>query len=69
MRQSRLVRKPRGKGLSPHQIVEDEVARLRDLDLTALKVRWLNEYSRKAPKHLTRHLLFRILPTRSKPIV
>jgi Protein of unknown function (DUF2924) len=55
------MRKPERKGFSSRQKVEDEIAHLRDLDLTALRARWLNEFSRTAPKHLTRHLLFRVL--------
>ena len=41
--------------------IEDQIARLRDLDLMGLRVCWQNEFGRPAPKHLTRYLLFRIL--------
>jgi DUF2924 family protein len=55
------MRKPTRKGSSQQQIIEDEIAHLRDLDLTGLRAWWLNEFRRQAPKHMTRHLLFRIL--------
>jgi hypothetical protein len=55
------MRKPGHRTLSQRQTIEDEIAHLRDLNLTALRARWLNEFCRSAPKHLTRHLLFRIL--------
>ena len=38
-----------------------EIARLRDLDITALRSRWHTVLGRPAPPHLPRHLLFRIL--------
>jgi hypothetical protein len=41
--------------------VEDRIARLRDLDLAALRTCWHNEFGRTAPKHLSRYLLFRVL--------
>ena len=53
------MRKPGRKGLS-RQKAEDEIAHLRNLDLSALRARWLNE-SAAAPKHLTRYLLFKVL--------
>jgi DUF2924 family protein len=49
------------KGTVQRQTIEDEIALLRDLDLTGLRTRWQNLFSRAAPKHLTRYLLFRIL--------
>jgi Protein of unknown function (DUF2924) len=42
----------------------DEIARLRDLDLLHLRARWRTVFRRKAPDHLPRHLLFRILAYR-----
>jgi hypothetical protein len=44
--------------------LEDEIGRLRDLDLPELRARWRNVFRRKAPEHLPRHLLFRILAYR-----
>src|SRR5262249_16907562 len=44
--------------------LEDEIARLRDLDLPNLRARWRTVFRRKAPEHLPRHLLFRILAYR-----
>lgn len=44
--------------------VDVEVARLRDLDLQGLRTRWELVHGRKAPAHLPRHLLFRILAYR-----
>jgi hypothetical protein len=44
--------------------VDDEVARLRDLDAEGLRARWKTVHGRAAPAHLPRHLLFRILAYR-----
>jgi hypothetical protein len=44
--------------------LEDEIARLRDLDLPTLRARWRTVFRRKAPEPLPRHLLFRILAYR-----
>ncbi len=44
--------------------VEDEVARLRDLDPVALRARWRVVTGRAAPKGLSRHLLLRMLAYR-----
>jgi hypothetical protein len=41
--------------------VEDQIANLRDLDLTGLRTSWQNLFGRSAPKHISRYLLFRIL--------
>jgi len=46
--------------------LEDEIARLRDLDLPTLRARWRSVFRRKAPAPLPRHLLFRILAYRLK---
>jgi hypothetical protein len=53
----------RKRGNSTSQVVsiEGQIAQLRDLDLTGLRVCWHNEFGRTAPKHLSRFLLFRIL--------
>jgi hypothetical protein len=44
--------------------LEDEIARLRDLDLSTLRARWRTVFRRKAPEPLPRHLLFRVLAYR-----
>ena len=44
--------------------LEDEIARLRDLDLPTLRARWRSVFRRQAPEPLPRHLLFRILAYR-----
>lgn len=41
-----------------------EIAHLRDLDIDALRARWQNEFRRRPPAHLPRHLLFRMLAYR-----
>ena len=38
-----------------------EIARLRDLDIGALRTRWRNVFRRQPPPHLPRQLLFRVL--------
>ena len=49
---------PDGKALA------NEIARLRGLDLEELRARWHTAFRRRAPPHLPRHLLFRILAYR-----
>ena len=44
--------------------LEDEIARLRDLDLSALRARWRSAFRHKAPDHLPRHLLYRMIAYR-----
>jgi hypothetical protein len=44
--------------------LEDEIARLRDLDLMGLHARWKGLTGRKAPPHLPKHLLLRLLAYR-----
>jgi hypothetical protein len=41
-----------------------EIARLRGLDAEALRKRWQVVFGRRAPAHLARHLLFRIIAHR-----
>jgi Protein of unknown function (DUF2924) len=48
--------------------IEDQIAHLRDLDLTTLRTCWQNDFGRPAPKHLTRYLLFRILAYRTQAV-
>jgi DUF2924 family protein len=52
------------RGTVQRQTIEDEIALLRDLDLNGLRSRWQNQFSRTAPEHLPRYLLFRILAYR-----
>src|SRR5262249_54842556 len=54
----------RRRKLPPKVSIEDEIARLRDLDLKGLRVRWLNVFGKPAPDHLTRYLLFRVIAYR-----
>jgi Protein of unknown function (DUF2924) len=44
--------------------LEDEIARLRGLDLVGLQARWRTMFGRRAPAHLPRHLLLRIVAYR-----
>jgi hypothetical protein len=44
--------------------LEDEIAHLRDLDLSGLRARWHSVFRRKAPGHLPRHLLYRMIAYR-----
>src|SRR5581483_5062529 len=47
-----------------HEGIDDEIARLRGLDITSLQSRWHTLFGRKPPSHLPRHLLFRIIAYR-----
>ena len=44
--------------------LDNEIARLRGLDVEALRARWHTVFRRRAPLHLPRHLLSRILAYR-----
>ena len=44
--------------------LDTEIARLRGLDVEELRARWHTIFRRRAPAHLPRHLLFRILAYR-----
>jgi hypothetical protein len=44
--------------------LNNEIARLRGLDVGDLRARWHTVFRRRAPPHLSRHLLFRILAYR-----
>ena len=44
--------------------LDHEIARLRGLDVGELRARWHTLFRRRAPPHLPRHLLFRILAYR-----
>jgi hypothetical protein len=49
---------------APVSELEDEIAHLRDLDLPGLQARWHSVFRRKAPDHLPRHLLYRMIAYR-----
>src|SRR5208282_4061147 len=49
---------------APVSELEDEIAHLRDLDLRGLRARWHSVFRRKAPNHLPRHLLYRMIAYR-----
>jgi hypothetical protein len=44
--------------------LEEEIAHVRDLDLSGLRARWHSVFRRKAPDHLPRHLLYRTIAYR-----
>jgi Protein of unknown function (DUF2924) len=53
-----------GPALPDRKALDVEIARLRDLDIAALRSRWHTVFGRRPPAHLPRHLLFRILAYR-----
>jgi Protein of unknown function (DUF2924) len=53
-----------GPALRHRRALDVEIARLRDLDIAALRSRWHTVLGRRPPLHLPRHLLFRILAYR-----
>ena len=53
-----------GPALPDGEKLDIEIARLRGLDVDALRARWRTVFRRKVPPHLPRHLLFRILAYR-----
>src|SRR5947199_5375874 len=48
--------------------LDNEIARMRGLDVGELRARWHTVFRRRAPPHLPRHLLFRILAYRLQAI-
>src|SRR5882757_7553469 len=46
------------------ELLDNEIARLRGLDVGQLRARWHTIFRRRAPPHMPRHLLFRILAYR-----
>jgi Protein of unknown function (DUF2924) len=53
-----------GPAPSDQRALDAEIARLRDLDLGALRARWHTAFRRQPPPHLPRHLLMRMLAYR-----
>jgi hypothetical protein len=50
--------------VSDRESLDREIARLRGLDVAELRARWHTVFRRRAPPHLPRHLLFRVLAYR-----
>jgi hypothetical protein len=61
---SREVRAPGSPGALTPDPIPDEIARLGDLDLDALRLRWRRLFRASAPPHLPRHLLLRVIAYR-----
>lgn len=59
-----MTRRVKVRRLSDAASVENEVARLRDLDLKALRLRWQSVTGRAAPSHLPKHLVLAMLAYR-----
>jgi hypothetical protein len=58
---------PRGAidlAVAERELLDNEIASLRGLDIGKLRARWHTAFRRAAPPHLPRHLLFRILAYR-----
>ena len=53
-----------GPALPDRASLDNEIARLRDLDVGELRSRWHNVFGRRPHPHLPRHLLFRVLAYR-----
>jgi hypothetical protein len=53
-----------GPTTTDRETIDVEIARLRGLDIDALRARWRTVFRRKAPPRLPRHLLFRTLAYR-----
>ena len=53
-----------GRTLPNRKTLDVEIARMRDLDVNELRSRWQTVFRRRAPPHLPRHLLFRVLAYR-----
>ena len=53
-----------GPAVPDRALLDNEIARLRGLDVGGLRARWHTVFRRRAPPHLPRHLLFRILAYR-----
>src|SRR5260370_38665098 len=53
--------------LPDRKSLDAEIARLRDLGVSALRSRWHTVFGRQPPHHLPRHLVFRVLAYRLQP--
>jgi len=53
-----------GPAQPDRKTIDVEIARLRDLDVGALRARWHTVFGRRPSPHLPRHLLFRVLAYR-----
>src|ERR1700742_1474813 len=53
-----------GSAITDRDSIDVEIARLRELDVAALRARWKAVFGRGAPPHLPRHLLFRMVAYR-----
>jgi hypothetical protein len=53
-----------GPAIPDRKSLDVEIARLRDLDVGALRARWHTVFRLQPPPHLPRHLLFRVLAYR-----
>jgi len=53
-----------GPALPDRSTIDLEIARLRELEVGGLRSRWHAVFGRRAPPHLPRHLLFRVLAYR-----
>src|SRR5260370_6462812 len=49
-----------GRVQPDRKALDVEIARLRELDVGALRARWHTVFRRRPPPHLPRHLLFRV---------
>lgn len=59
-----MARAKIGSALPDRQLIDAEIARLRDLSVGDLRARWRTVFKRRAPSSLPRHLLFRTLAYR-----
>lgn len=53
-----------GPAIPDRKSLDVEIARLRDLDVGELRIRWQNAFGRPPPPRLPRHLSFRVLAYR-----